>query len=72
MNLEIQKNLHVNNGHFPKNNKGHILKTTTAKCKPQLSATEAVIAAIVQDGDNKWEVMSLSPAEEIHFNEMRI
>lgn len=72
--MNIWKNLHINNGHFPKNSKETYIKTTTTtkKPKPQSSATEVMIAGIVKDGDNKWKVMPLSPANEIQFDEMRV
>ena len=31
-----------------------------------------MIAGIVKDGDNKWKVMPLNPANEIQFEEMRV
>ena len=70
--MDTWKNLHINNGHFPKNSKETYIKTTTIakKPKPQSSATEVMIAGIVKDGDNKRKVTPLSPANEIQFDEM--
>lgn len=72
--MDIWKNLHISNGHFPKNSKETYIKTTTIakKPKPQSSATEIMIARIVKDGDNKRKVTPLSPANEIQFDEMRV
>lgn len=72
--MNIWKNLYINNGYFPKNSKETYIKTTatTKKPKPQSSATEVMIAGIVKDGDNKWKVMPLNPANEIQFEEMRV
>ena len=72
--MNIWKNLYINNGYFPKNSKETYIKTTatTQKPKPQSSATEVMIAGIVKDGDNKWKVMPLNPANEIQFEEMRV
>lgn len=72
--MDIWKNLHINNGHFPKNSKETYIKTTTTtkKPKPQSSAAEVMIAGIIKDGDNERKVMPLSPANEIQFDEMRV
>lgn len=72
--MEVWNNLHVNNGHFPKNSKGHIFKktTTTEKHKPQSSATKVMTAGIIKAGDNKWKFMPLSTASEIQFNEVSV
>lgn len=71
--MEVWNSLHVNNGHVPKNSKGHIFKKQQQKKhKPQSSATEVMTAGIIKAGDNKWKVMPLSPASEIQFNEMRV
>lgn len=72
INLEVWKNLHVNNGHFPKSCEGHRFKTTTTEHKPQSSATGVVTAGIPKAGDNEQKAMPSSPARESQLNEMRV
>ena len=50
----------------------HLKNNNNKKQKPQSSATEAMTAEIIKEGDNKQKVVSLSPASEIQFNEMRV